>query len=334
MPRARWSPPASASASCRERATTAYIRSLSPRRRAATDTWAQRQLFLCVARECAAAFGTRNCSSSICAAADRPIDRSSTHDAKTTDDTQPAHAPAHAHGSQFRRCARGARRRRSNARSTSCGPTTASSITAAASRSRADLRPRCAAHDRNRLRRGRGAARVRTVRIRRSTASASKCIGPASAICCWARKLRGSRICASSVTMQSKCCSISSSPRSISLVHIFFPDPWPKKRHHKRRLIQPAFVALLARVLERDGIAAPCDGLGALRTAHARSARCDRRIRERRRRCRLRAALDERPLTRFERRGQRLGHGVWDLEYRDAELRIDRMSRCAVANSR
>ena len=40
---------------------------------------------------------------------------------------------------------------------------------------------------------------------------------------------------------------------SISLAHIFFPDPWPKKRHHKRRLIQPPFIDLLARVLDQDG---------------------------------------------------------------------------------
>ena len=42
-------------------------------------------------------------------------------------------------------------------------------------------------------------------------------------------------------------------PASIALVHIFFPDPWPKKRHHKRRLIQPAFVELLAQVIAPGG---------------------------------------------------------------------------------
>jgi tRNA (guanine-N7-)-methyltransferase len=105
-------------------------------------------------------------------------------------------------------------------------------------------------------------------------------------------------------------------PASIQLIHIFFPDPWPKKRHHKRRLIQPAFVDLLARVL--------CIG-GTLRLAtdwepyamHMREV--------------IDAAAmfvndspesgfversDERPLTRFERRGHRLGHAVWDLSYR------------------
>ena len=105
-------------------------------------------------------------------------------------------------------------------------------------------------------------------------------------------------------------------PASIALVHIFFPDPWPKKRHHKRRLIQPAFVELLAKV------AAPG---GTLRLATDWEPYAQH----------MREVLDasssfanvaagagfvarsaERALTRFERRGQRLGHGVWDLEYR------------------
>jgi tRNA (guanine-N7-)-methyltransferase len=105
-------------------------------------------------------------------------------------------------------------------------------------------------------------------------------------------------------------------PASIALVHIFFPDPWPKKRHHKRRLIQPAFVELLARVIAPGGT---------LRLATDWEAYAQH----------MRAVIDaspafaniavdagfvarsaERVLTRFERRGQRLGHGVWDLEYR------------------
>jgi tRNA (guanine-N7-)-methyltransferase len=105
-------------------------------------------------------------------------------------------------------------------------------------------------------------------------------------------------------------------PASVALVHIFFPDPWPKKRHHKRRLIQPAFVELLAKAI------APA---GTLRLATDWEPYAQH----------MREVLDasaafvnvaadagfvarpaERTLTRFERRGQRLGHGVWDLEYR------------------
>jgi tRNA (guanine-N7-)-methyltransferase len=103
---------------------------------------------------------------------------------------------------------------------------------------------------------------------------------------------------------------------SIALVHIFFPDPWHKKRHHKRRLIQPPFVELLARIIESGGVLR-------LATDWEHYA------------LQMREVLDasdafanvagdagfmprneERPLTRFERRGHRLGHGVWDLEYR------------------
>ena len=103
---------------------------------------------------------------------------------------------------------------------------------------------------------------------------------------------------------------------SISLVHIFFPDPWPKKRHHKRRLIQPAFVQLLARTLQPGGTlrlatdwqhyAMQMREVIDASSAFENASRSDGFV--------TRAA--ERPLTRFERRGQRLGHEVWDLEYR------------------
>jgi tRNA (guanine-N7-)-methyltransferase len=105
-------------------------------------------------------------------------------------------------------------------------------------------------------------------------------------------------------------------PASIALVHIFFPDPWPKKRHHKRRLIQPPFVELLARTI------APGGGLR-LATDWEPYAHHMREIIDASPAFTNVAADDgfvarsaERTLTRFERRGQRLGHGVWDLEYR------------------
>jgi len=103
-------------------------------------------------------------------------------------------------------------------------------------------------------------------------------------------------------------------PAAIDIVHIFFPDPWPKKRHHKRRLIQPEFVALLARVMAPGGTLRLAtdwepyahhmrEVLGASSAFRARTA--DGFV----------PRPSVRPLTRFERRGQRLGHGVWDLEY-------------------
>lgn len=104
-------------------------------------------------------------------------------------------------------------------------------------------------------------------------------------------------------------------PASISLIHIFFPDPWPKKRHHKRRLIQPAFAELLARALIPGGLLRLAtdwehyalhmrEVLDA--SSHFENRAGDAGFVER---------PSERPLTRFERRGQRLGHEVWDLEY-------------------
>jgi tRNA (guanine-N7-)-methyltransferase len=98
-------------------------------------------------------------------------------------------------------------------------------------------------------------------------------------------------------------------------VLLYFPDPWPKKRHHKRRIVQPAFVALVASRLRPGGVlrmatdwqpyaehmldvASGCD---ALRNAASTGDYVPR--------------PDSRPLTRFERRGQRLGHGVWDLAF-------------------
>jgi tRNA (guanine-N7-)-methyltransferase len=105
-------------------------------------------------------------------------------------------------------------------------------------------------------------------------------------------------------------------PGSIDFVHIFFPDPWHKKRHHKRRLIQPPFVALLAQVIAPNGVLR-------LATDWQHYAEQMREVIDA---CEdfINVAGDAgfmpraqlRPLTRFERRGHRLGHGVWDLEYR------------------
>lgn len=102
-------------------------------------------------------------------------------------------------------------------------------------------------------------------------------------------------------------------PESLDGVQIFFPDPWHKKRHHKRRLIQPPFVEQLAGYLKPGGVlhlatdwenyaqqmmqvlsASPsyrnCVGQNAYATRP-----------------------EYRPLTKFEKRGHRLGHGVWDM---------------------
>jgi tRNA (guanine-N7-)-methyltransferase len=103
--------------------------------------------------------------------------------------------------------------------------------------------------------------------------------------------------------------------RSFDTILIFFPDPWHKKRHHKRRLIDAAFVETLADKLRPAGtlrlatdwqayaeqMLAVCNAC-----ARLRSLSPDRTYVER---------PEFRPATRFERRGARLGHGVWDLAY-------------------
>lgn len=103
-------------------------------------------------------------------------------------------------------------------------------------------------------------------------------------------------------------------PGTLDGVHVFFPDPWHKARHHKRRLIQPAFVALLASRL-KPGAYLHCatdwqnyaeqmlEVLSAEpsleNTAEGYAPR-----------------PEYRPVTKFERRGLRLGHGVWDLVFK------------------
>jgi len=103
---------------------------------------------------------------------------------------------------------------------------------------------------------------------------------------------------------------------SLDRLLLFFADPWPKKRHHKRRIVQPNFVELVAKKLKSGGIfhmATDWENYA----EHMREVLEDApdfenvmgpgRYSER---------PDYRPVTKFEQRGQRLGHGVWDLLYR------------------
>jgi len=100
-------------------------------------------------------------------------------------------------------------------------------------------------------------------------------------------------------------------PRSLAGVHLYFPDPWHKKRHHKRRLVQPAFARLVAERLAPGGYlhcatdwepyaAQMLDVLGAEPRLENTSAG-------------YAPKPAWRPATKFERRGARLGHAVRDL---------------------
>lgn len=103
-------------------------------------------------------------------------------------------------------------------------------------------------------------------------------------------------------------------PGSLAGVHIFFPDPWPKKRHHKRRLIQGPLVALLASRIKAGGyLHAATDwqeyaehilAVLSAETALANSADG------------FAPRPEARPQTKFESRGLKLGHGVWDIVFR------------------
>jgi len=103
-------------------------------------------------------------------------------------------------------------------------------------------------------------------------------------------------------------------PASLAGVQIFFPDPWPKKRHHKRRLVQPPLIALLASRMAggatlhlatdwEEYAGQMLEVLSAepslVNTAEAYAPR-----------------PGDRPQTKFEARGLRLGHKVWDLIFR------------------
>jgi tRNA (guanine-N7-)-methyltransferase len=97
-------------------------------------------------------------------------------------------------------------------------------------------------------------------------------------------------------------------------VHIFFPDPWHKARHNKRRLIQTAFIAQLVKKLKPGGyihVATDwqdyAEQVLTVLTAEPQLENTSPGYAPR---------PDYRPLTKFEQRGIRLGHGVWDLVFR------------------
>ena len=107
---------------------------------------------------------------------------------------------------------------------------------------------------------------------------------------------------------------------SLAGLHLFFPDPWHKKKHHKRRIVRPSFVDLLNKKLQVDGyfhaatdwqhyaesmleVLSASEGL---KNTSLTQDYCER--------------PDYRPLTKFEQRGLRLGHGVWDLIFSKSNI--------------
>jgi tRNA (guanine-N7-)-methyltransferase len=97
-------------------------------------------------------------------------------------------------------------------------------------------------------------------------------------------------------------------------IHVFFPDPWPKKRHHKRRLLQTAFAHELALRLQPFGYLHVATDWQDYAEAILATLSAERLLRNTTRDYAERPAY--RPVTKFERRGVGLGHEVWDLIFR------------------
>ena len=104
-------------------------------------------------------------------------------------------------------------------------------------------------------------------------------------------------------------------PESIDILQIFFPDPWPKARHHKRRLVNDSFLQLVTPLLKHGG---------EIRMATDWENYAEQMLECLNRAPELKNTAPDggylprpewRPLTKFEQRGERLGHGVWDLVF-------------------
>jgi len=103
-------------------------------------------------------------------------------------------------------------------------------------------------------------------------------------------------------------------PAAFDAVHVFFPDPWPKKRHHKRRLIQPPLISLLCERTKPGAyihVATDwqdyAEQILAVMSAEPRLVNTAPGYAPR---------PHYRPQTKFESRGLKLGHGVWDIVFR------------------
>ncbi len=103
---------------------------------------------------------------------------------------------------------------------------------------------------------------------------------------------------------------------SLDAVYLFFPDPWHKQKHHKRRIVQPDFAQLLYRKLKPGGIfhmATDWKNYAGYMMAVMSAAAGFENIAGS---GQYIARPEYRPLTKFEQRGHRLGHGVWDLVFK------------------
>lgn len=103
--------------------------------------------------------------------------------------------------------------------------------------------------------------------------------------------------------------------QSLVGVQLFFPDPWPKKRHHKRRIVQPQFLDLIYRKLKPNGFFHLATDWQPYAEEMLEKLSLDQRFSNRYGQGQFAPDRAGRPKTKFEQRGQRLGHGVWDLVF-------------------
>lgn len=103
--------------------------------------------------------------------------------------------------------------------------------------------------------------------------------------------------------------------QSLAGVHIFFPDPWPKKRHHKRRLIQPDFIQLITEKIKPGGVIHCATDWQDYAEYMLEVLSAQPKLQNQEVGGGFSPRPASRPLTKFEKRGQLLGHGVWDLVF-------------------
>ena len=102
---------------------------------------------------------------------------------------------------------------------------------------------------------------------------------------------------------------------SLAGVQIFFPDPWHKKRHHKRRLIQSEFISMLAKKIKTGGFIHCATDWQEYAEYMSLVLSAEPTLANQQADGGYSPRPASRPLTKFEQRGERLGHGVWDLIY-------------------
>jgi len=103
---------------------------------------------------------------------------------------------------------------------------------------------------------------------------------------------------------------------SIAGVQLFFPDPWHKRKHHKRRIVRPSFLDLLTKKLQRGGYFHAATDWEHYAKEMLKVLLTEKRLRNDSHENTYCERPDYRPLTKFEQRGIRLGHGVWDIIFK------------------